>query len=136
MLGQSLWKTRPAHWSFSKFSPIARKENKILHSRIEAMHIQFAEKDRGSALAELVTVSGIGNNWCEGFSTYPRTYDLIHANGVFSLYQDKYFSYPYFSSVPCFIRNQSCHSAYNSIHTSTVAMLHHLSLLKLRNNKW
>ncbi|KAK8309094.1 hypothetical protein V6Z11_D02G104900 [Gossypium hirsutum] len=63
--------------------------NKILHSRIEAMHIQFAEKDRGSALAELVTVSGIGNNWCEGFSTYPRTYDLIHANGVFSLYQDK-----------------------------------------------
>ena len=26
---------------------------------------------------------------CEGFSTYPRTYDLIHANGLFSLYQDK-----------------------------------------------
>lgn len=27
---------------------------------------------------------------CEAFSTYPRTYDLIHANGVFSLYKDKY----------------------------------------------
>ncbi|XP_058083729.1 probable methyltransferase PMT2 isoform X2 [Magnolia sinica] len=27
--------------------------------------------------------------WCEGFSTYPRTYDLIHANGLFSLYQNK-----------------------------------------------
>lgn len=26
---------------------------------------------------------------CEAFSTYPRTYDLIHANGVFSLYKDK-----------------------------------------------
>lgn len=26
---------------------------------------------------------------CEGFSTYPRTYDLIHASGLFSLYQDK-----------------------------------------------
>ncbi|MBA0762204.1 hypothetical protein Gotri_024745 [Gossypium trilobum] len=26
---------------------------------------------------------------CEGFSTYPRTYDLIHANGVFSLYENK-----------------------------------------------
>ncbi|EYU17842.1 hypothetical protein MIMGU_mgv1a0244301mg, partial [Erythranthe guttata] len=26
---------------------------------------------------------------CEGFSTYPRTYDLIHASGVFKLYQDK-----------------------------------------------
>ncbi|KAG7570282.1 S-adenosyl-L-methionine-dependent methyltransferase [Arabidopsis thaliana x Arabidopsis arenosa] len=28
-------------------------------------------------------------NWCEAFSTYSRTYDLIHANGVFSLYLDK-----------------------------------------------
>ncbi|XP_062144873.1 probable methyltransferase PMT19 isoform X1 [Alnus glutinosa] len=28
-------------------------------------------------------------NWCEAFSTYPRTYDLIHANGVFSMYMDK-----------------------------------------------
>lgn len=26
---------------------------------------------------------------CEAFSTYPRTYDLIHANGVFSLYKNK-----------------------------------------------
>nr|KYP35726.1 hypothetical protein KK1_043223 [Cajanus cajan] len=32
---------------------------------------------------------GIYHDWCEGFSTYPRTYDLIHANGLFSLYQDK-----------------------------------------------
>lgn len=32
---------------------------------------------------------GIYHDWCEGFSTYPRTYDLIHASGVFSLYQDK-----------------------------------------------
>ncbi|KAJ8479352.1 hypothetical protein OPV22_023079 [Ensete ventricosum] len=32
---------------------------------------------------------GIYHDWCEAFSTYPRTYDLIHANGVFSLYQDK-----------------------------------------------
>ncbi|KHG27439.1 hypothetical protein F383_15139 [Gossypium arboreum] len=32
---------------------------------------------------------GIYHDWCEGFSTYPRTYDLMHANGVFSLYQDK-----------------------------------------------
>lgn len=26
---------------------------------------------------------------CEGFSTYPRTYDLLHANRLFTLYQDK-----------------------------------------------
>ncbi|XVE81129.1 hypothetical protein DITRI_Ditri15bG0038000 [Diplodiscus trichospermus] len=28
-------------------------------------------------------------NWCEAFSTYPRTYDLVHAYGVFSMYKDK-----------------------------------------------
>ncbi|XP_057514137.1 probable methyltransferase PMT14 [Actinidia eriantha] len=32
---------------------------------------------------------GIYHDWCEGFSTYPRTYDLIHSSGVFSMYQDK-----------------------------------------------
>jgi SAM-dependent methyltransferase len=32
---------------------------------------------------------GIYHDWCEAFSTYPRTYDLIHANRVFSLYKDK-----------------------------------------------
>lgn len=32
---------------------------------------------------------GIYHDWCEGFSTYPRTYDLIHAHGIFSMYQDK-----------------------------------------------
>ncbi|KAL9999823.1 putative S-adenosyl-L-methionine-dependent methyltransferase [Helianthus debilis subsp. tardiflorus] len=25
---------------------------------------------------------GIYHDWCEAFSTYPRTYDLIHANGL------------------------------------------------------
>ncbi|XP_044478668.1 probable methyltransferase PMT19 [Mangifera indica] len=28
-------------------------------------------------------------DWCEAFSTYPRTYDLIHAYGIFSLYMHK-----------------------------------------------
>ncbi|XP_058183733.1 probable methyltransferase PMT19 isoform X2 [Rhododendron vialii] len=28
-------------------------------------------------------------NWCEPFSTYPRTYDLLHADGLFSMYNDK-----------------------------------------------
>jgi hypothetical protein len=26
---------------------------------------------------------------CEAFSTYPRTYELIHANGIFTLYKDR-----------------------------------------------
>ncbi|KAE8732248.1 putative methyltransferase PMT18 [Hibiscus syriacus] len=28
-------------------------------------------------------------DWCEAFSTYPRTYDLIHASGLFTIYQDR-----------------------------------------------
>lgn len=32
---------------------------------------------------------GTYQDWCEAFSTYPRTYDLIHAYGVFSIYQDR-----------------------------------------------
>uniref|UniRef100_A0A251UGQ8 Methyltransferase n=1 Tax=Helianthus annuus TaxID=4232 RepID=A0A251UGQ8_HELAN len=24
------------------------------------------------------------HNWCEAYSTYPRTYDLLHASNVFS----------------------------------------------------
>ncbi|CAG7908632.1 unnamed protein product [Brassica rapa] len=32
---------------------------------------------------------GTYQNWCEAMSTYPRTYDFIHADSVFTLYQDK-----------------------------------------------
>ncbi|KAJ4957261.1 hypothetical protein NE237_014044 [Protea cynaroides] len=32
----------------------------------------------------------IYHDWCEAFSTYPRAYNLIHASGIFSLYQNKY----------------------------------------------
>ncbi|ESW24316.1 hypothetical protein PHAVU_004G120000 [Phaseolus vulgaris] len=32
---------------------------------------------------------GTYHNWCEAMSTYPRTYDLIHADSVFSLYNDR-----------------------------------------------
>lgn len=32
---------------------------------------------------------GTYQNWCEAFSTYPRTYDLIHANEVISMYQNR-----------------------------------------------
>lgn len=32
---------------------------------------------------------GTYHDWCEAFSTYPRTYDLIHADGVFTIYQDR-----------------------------------------------
>ncbi|KAJ3682173.1 hypothetical protein LUZ60_014746 [Juncus effusus] len=32
---------------------------------------------------------GTYQDWCEAFSTYPRTYDLLHADNVFSIYQDR-----------------------------------------------
>ncbi|KAH7867580.1 hypothetical protein Vadar_016944 [Vaccinium darrowii] len=32
---------------------------------------------------------GTYQNWCEAMSTYPRTYDFIHADGVFTLYKNR-----------------------------------------------
>lgn len=37
---------------------------------------------------------GTYQDWCEPFSTYPRTYDLIHASNLFSIYQDRYIIQP------------------------------------------
>ncbi|XP_077212917.1 putative methyltransferase PMT2 [Tasmannia lanceolata] len=48
----------------------------------------IAEKNTLGVIYERGLI-GIYHDWCEGFSTYPRTYDLIHANGLFSLYQNK-----------------------------------------------
>ncbi|CAN1753801.1 Probable methyltransferase PMT2 [Linum perenne] len=48
----------------------------------------IAEKDTLGIIYERGLI-GIYHDWCEAFSTYPRSYDLIHANGLFSLYKDK-----------------------------------------------
>ncbi|GMI73598.1 hypothetical protein like AT4G00750 [Hibiscus trionum] len=32
---------------------------------------------------------GTYQNWCEAMSTYPRTYDFIHADSIISLYKDR-----------------------------------------------
>ncbi|GKU88258.1 hypothetical protein SLEP1_g2540 [Rubroshorea leprosula] len=32
---------------------------------------------------------GTYQNWCEAMSTYPRTYDFIHTDSIFSLYNDR-----------------------------------------------
>ncbi|XP_078432330.1 putative methyltransferase PMT17 [Wolffia australiana] len=32
---------------------------------------------------------GTYQDWCEAFSTYPRTYDLLHGDGIFSLYDGR-----------------------------------------------
>ncbi|TYG41285.1 hypothetical protein ES288_A09G163400v1 [Gossypium darwinii] len=48
------------------------EENKILHSRIEAIHIQFAEKDRGSALAESSIPDSHGDSGLQNVINYLR----------------------------------------------------------------
>ncbi|KAL8042250.1 hypothetical protein ABFX02_09G038300 [Erythranthe guttata] len=48
----------------------------------------IAEKDTLGAIYERGLI-GLYHDWCEAFSTYPRSYDLIHASGVFSLYSGK-----------------------------------------------
>ncbi|MFS7963022.1 putative S-adenosyl-L-methionine-dependent methyltransferase [Helianthus anomalus] len=48
----------------------------------------IADKDTLGVVYERGLI-GMYHDWCEAFSTYPRTYDLIHANGLFSLYKDK-----------------------------------------------
>nr|GFA35164.1 probable methyltransferase PMT11 [Tanacetum cinerariifolium] len=32
---------------------------------------------------------GVMHDWCEAFDTYPRTYDLLHAAGLFSVEQKR-----------------------------------------------
>ncbi|GAB4826385.1 hypothetical protein Ancab_009250 [Ancistrocladus abbreviatus] len=32
---------------------------------------------------------GTYQSWCEAMSTYPRTYDLVHADSIFTLYEDR-----------------------------------------------
>ncbi|KAF0895617.1 hypothetical protein E2562_013922 [Oryza meyeriana var. granulata] len=34
---------------------------------------------------------GVYHDWCESFSTYPRTYDLLHANHLFSKIKKRYY---------------------------------------------
>lgn len=48
----------------------------------------IADKDTLGVIFERGLI-GIYHDWCEAFSTYPRTYDFIHANGIFSLYKNK-----------------------------------------------
>ncbi|WOK98720.1 hypothetical protein Cni_G07432 [Canna indica] len=54
------------------------------------MNVIPANSDRDT-LGVIYERGSIGTyqDWCEAFSTYPRTYDLLHANGVFSIYQDR-----------------------------------------------
>ncbi|XP_064977538.1 probable methyltransferase PMT2 isoform X2 [Musa acuminata AAA Group] len=58
----------------------------IWRKRINAESCTQRQDEIGVNICETTNPDDV---WCEAFSTYPRTYDLIHANGVFSLYQNK-----------------------------------------------
>ncbi|XVF39239.1 hypothetical protein PTKIN_Ptkin01aG0019600 [Pterospermum kingtungense] len=47
---------------------------------------------------------GVIHDWCEPFDTYPRTYDLLHAAGLFSVEKKRYFS-SFFLLVPWYLLN-------------------------------
>jgi len=47
-----------------------------------------SDKDTLGAIYERGFI-GTYQDWCEAFSTYPRTYDLLHADNLFSIYQDR-----------------------------------------------
>ncbi|KAF5734693.1 S-adenosyl-L-methionine-dependent methyltransferases superfamily protein [Tripterygium wilfordii] len=59
-------------------------------SKLWVMNVMpiIAERDTLGVIYERGLI-GIYHDWCEAFSTYPRTYDLIHGYGLFSLYKDK-----------------------------------------------
>lgn len=40
---------------------------------------------------------GLNHDWCEAFSTYPRTYDLLHLDGLFTAESQRYFYYLLFT---------------------------------------
>jgi hypothetical protein len=52
---------------------------------------------------------GMYHDWCEPHSTYPRTYDLLHANHIISSITNKYFILLYsFSNFQIFCFLHSC----------------------------
>ncbi|KAG5087841.1 hypothetical protein JHK86_000453 [Glycine max] len=62
----------------------------IQSSKLWVMNVvpTIAEKSTLGVIYERGLI-GIYHDWCEAFSTYPRTYDLIHSDSLFSLYKDK-----------------------------------------------
>ncbi|PPS02418.1 hypothetical protein GOBAR_AA18246 [Gossypium barbadense] len=65
------------------------EQNKILHSRIEAMHIQYAEKDRGSALAESSVPDSHGDSGLQNVINYLRRTKQIAETEISLLKQEK-----------------------------------------------
>lgn len=64
----------------------------LLQHPLWVMNVVPSNTARADTLGVIYERGLIGtyHDWCEAFSTYPRTYDLIHADGVFTIYMDRY----------------------------------------------
>ncbi|XBJ03637.1 hypothetical protein VPH35_022740 [Triticum aestivum] len=100
-----LWKKRVGHYK-SVISQFGQKDRYRNLLDMNARFGGFAAALAGDPMWVMNMVPTVGNSttlgviyerglignyqdWCEGMSTYPRTYDLIHADSVFSLYKDR-----------------------------------------------
>ncbi|RLN07389.1 hypothetical protein C2845_PM11G30360 [Panicum miliaceum] len=102
-----LWRRRVRHYKsvISQFEQKGRYRNVLdMNARLGGFAAALAAA--GDPLWVMNMVPTVGNSttlgaiyergligsyqdWCEGMSTYPRTYDLIHADSVFTLYKNR-----------------------------------------------
>ncbi|KAL4384535.1 hypothetical protein GQ457_15G018700 [Hibiscus cannabinus] len=63
----------------------------LVNDPLWVMNVVPVEADQINTLGVIYERGLIGTyqNWCEAMSTYPRTYDFIHADSIFSLYKDR-----------------------------------------------
>ncbi|TYG44455.1 hypothetical protein E1A91_D11G096600v1 [Gossypium mustelinum] len=63
----------------------------LVDDPVWVMNIVPVEADQINTLGVVYERGLIGayQNWCEAMSTYPRTYDFIHGDAIFSLYKDR-----------------------------------------------
>lgn len=65
-------------------------------------------------------LTGMYHDWCESFSTYPRTYDLLHADHLFADLKKRFL----LSSISTVLRSQPKYSALSdSLETSAMILL-------------
>lgn len=60
----------------------------LLSDSVWVMNVVPAHKSRTLDVIYDRGLIGVYHNWCEAFSTYPRTYDFIHVEGIDSLTRD------------------------------------------------
>ncbi|XP_062222460.1 probable methyltransferase PMT15 [Phragmites australis] len=100
-----LWRKRVRHYKsvISQFEQKGRYRNVLdMNARLGGFAAALADDPlwvmnmvptvgNTSTLGAIYERGLIGSyqDWCEGMSTYPRTYDLIHADSVFTLYKNR-----------------------------------------------